>query len=81
MTDKLSSGSRSDILIYRTESGGTKIEVRLENETVWLTQKLMAELFQTTPQNITLHLGNIFSEGELEEPSTCKDFLQVHEMI
>ncbi len=53
------------------------MEVRLENETVWLTQKLMAELFQTTPQNITIHLKNIFDEGELREEATCKDFLQV----
>lgn len=67
----------SEIIIYQTEDGITKIDVRLENETVWLTQKLMAELFQTTPQNITIHLKNIFEEGELDEISTCKDFLQV----
>ncbi len=69
--------SNSEIILYQTEDGITKIDVRLENETVWLTQKLMAELFQTTPQNITIHLKNIFEEGELEEISTCKDFLQV----
>lgn len=67
----------SEIILYQTEDGITKIDVRLENETVWLTQKLMAELFQTTPQNITIHLKNIFEEGELDEISTCKDFLQV----
>jgi hypothetical protein len=67
----------SEIILYQTEDGITKIDVRLENETVWLTQKLMAELFQTTPQNITIHLRNIFEEGELDENSTCKDFLQV----
>src|SRR5665647_387401 len=67
----------SQIIIYITETGETKLEVRLENETVWLTQKLMAELFQTTPQNITIHLKNIFEEGELNEAATCKDFLQV----
>jgi len=67
----------SQIIIYQTESGQTKIEVRLQDETVWLTQKLMAELFQTTPQNITMHLNNIFAEGELDENSTCKHFLQV----
>lgn len=67
----------SEIILYQTEDGITKIDVRLENETVWLTQKLMAELFQTTPQNITIHLRNIFEEGELDEDSTCKDFLQV----
>jgi hypothetical protein len=69
--------SNSEIIIYQTEDGITKIDVHLENETVWLTQKLMAELFQTTPQNITIHLKNIFEEGELDEISTCKDFLQV----
>ena len=67
----------SQIIIYQTGSGQTKIEVRLENETVWLTQKLMAERCQVTPQNITLHLKNIFADGELDENSTCKDFLQV----
>jgi hypothetical protein len=67
----------SQIIIYRTENGQTKLDVRLENETVWLTQKLMAELFQTTPQNITIHLKNIYEESELSEEATCKDFLQV----
>jgi hypothetical protein len=67
----------SQIIIYQTEDGNTKLDVRLENETVWLTQKLMAELFQTTSQNITIHLKNIYEEGELEEIATCKDFLQV----
>ena len=52
-----------------------KIEVRLQDETVCLTQKLMAELFQTTPQNIATHLKNIFREGELDKAATCKDFL------
>lgn len=65
----------SEIIIYQTESGQTKIEVRLQDETVWLTQKLMAELFQTTKQNISLHINNIFKEGELDENSVVKDFL------
>lgn len=69
--------NNSQIVIYQTEDGKTKLDVRLENETVWLTQKLMAKLFQTSSQNITIHLKNIFEEGELEEISTCKDFLQV----
>lgn len=68
---------KGEILIYQAEQGITKIEVRLENENVWLTQKMMSELFQTTPQNITLHLKHIFEEGELQEDGTCKDFLQV----
>jgi hypothetical protein len=75
MPDKTS----SQFIIYQTEGGQTKIEVRLEDETVWLTQKLMAELFQVTPQNITLHLKNIYEEGELDEQATCKDFLQVQQ--
>ena len=69
--------SKNELILYQTEDGKIKIEVRLQDETVWLTQKLMAELFQTTPQNITIHLRNIFSEGELDETATCKDFLQV----
>jgi len=69
--------NNSQILIYQNENGETKLDVRFQDETVWLTQKLMAELFQTTPQNITIHLKNIFEEGELEEKATCKDFLQV----
>jgi len=67
----------SDILIYQTEDGQTKIDVRLEDGTVWLPQAALAELFQVTPQNITIHLRNIFSEGELDPESTCKDYLQV----
>ena len=69
--------NNSQLIIYQTESGETKIDVRLEDETVWLTQKLMAELFGTTPQNITIHLKNCYTEGEISEESTCKDFLQV----
>lgn len=69
--------NNSQIIIYTTEKGETKLEVRLENETVWLTQKLMAELFQTTIPNINIHLKNIFDEGELDPNSTIKDFLIV----
>ena len=69
--------NKSQIIIYQTESGETKLDVRFQDETVWLTQKLMAELFQTSSQNITMHLKNIFEESELEEKATCKEFLQV----
>lgn len=69
--------NKSQIIIYQTESGNTKIDVRLENETVWLTQKNMAGLFQTTKQNISLHIINIFEEGELKQESTVKNFLTV----
>src|SRR3989339_1317340 len=64
-------------LLYTTEDGNERIEVRLENETVWMTQAAMAELFQTTPQNITMHLKEIYSQEELIETSTCKESLQV----
>ena len=69
--------NKSQILIYQTENGETKLDVRFQDETVWLTQKLMAELFQTSVPNINLHLKNIFQEGELEEEATIKDFLIV----
>ena len=62
----------SSIILYQTEDGRSRIEVRLENETVWLTQQLMAELFQTTIQNIGQHLKKIFAEGELQQDSVVK---------
>jgi prophage maintenance system killer protein len=65
------------IVIYQTEDGQTQIDVRLENDTVWLTQAQMAELFERTPQNITMHIRNAYNEGELERESTCKEYLQV----
>lgn len=67
----------NEIIIYQTQDGQTKIDVRIENETVWLTQNQMAELFQTSKQNISLHIKNIFEEQELEENSTVKDYLTV----
>ena len=68
---------KGEILIYRSSSGNTKVDVRIENETVWPNQNQMAELFQTTKQNISLHIRNIFEEGELDENSTVKDYLTV----
>ena len=65
------------IVIYQTDDGQTAIDVRLENETVWLTQAQLALLFEKTPQNITMHIRNAYKEGELDESSTCKEFLQV----
>ena len=67
----------SSIVLYQTEDGRTRIQCRFEDETLWLTQAQIAELFQTTPQNVTLHLKAIFAEGELAEAATCKDYLQV----
>jgi len=69
--------TNSEIILYQTEDGQTKIDVRLEEETVWLSQVQMAKLFQTTKQNISLHVKNVFKEGELEEISTVKDYLTV----
>ena len=65
------------IIIYQTDDGNTQIDVRLENETVWLTQAQMALLVEKTPQNITMHIRNAYNEGELDERATCKEFLQV----
>ena len=68
---------RSELILYQTEDGRTRIQCRFDEETLWLTQAQIAELFQTTPQNITLHLKEIFADGELQEAATCKDYLQV----
>lgn len=65
----------TDFLIFSKDNGGDGIEVRIEDETIWLTQKLMAELFDTTKQNISLHLKRIFEDEELAESSVVKDFL------
>lgn len=75
MTD--ANAPTSELILYQTEDGRTRIECRLEGETVWLTQALMAEQFQITPQNITQHLREVYAEGELDEAATCKSFLQV----
>ena len=65
----------TQILLYQTEDRRTRIEVRLENETVWLNQLQMAELFQTTVPNVSMHIRNVFREGELGQESVVKDFL------
>ncbi|MEK7518339.1 MAG: RhuM family protein, partial [Patescibacteria group bacterium] len=67
----------SDFLLYTTPAGDVRVDVLFSDESVWLTQKRMAELFETTPQNITIHLKNLYAEGEISEASTCKEFLQV----
>ena len=64
-----------EIILYQTEDGRTQLEVRLENETVWLTQGQMAELFQTTIPNVSMHIRNVFSEGELKPDSVVKESL------
>ena len=65
----------NEIIIYQTQDGKTKIDVKIEDETVWLTQSQMADLFETTKQNISQHIKNAYDEGELNENSVVKDFL------
>ena len=65
----------SEIIIYQTDDGRTKVDVRMEDETVWLTQAQMAELFQTTKQNVSLHINNGLVEGELAGNSVVKEYL------
>jgi len=67
--------NETNILIYQTEDGNTKIDVRLENETVWMTQKAIAELYQSTKQNISLHIKNVFEEKELDKDTVVKYYL------
>jgi len=67
--------NKSEIVIFQTEDGQTKIEVRMENETVWLTQAQMVELFQTTKQNVSLHINNVFEDRELDPNSVVKEYL------
>ena len=69
----------ADFLIFTKENGGNGIEVRIEDETIWLTQKLMAQLFDCTPENVLQHLKKIFDDEELMEEATTKDFLVVRE--
>ena len=69
----------SQFILYQSEDGQIKLDVRFMDETVWLTQAQIAELFQVKPQNITMHLKNVFADGELQEQATCKDFLQVQQ--
>lgn len=71
--------SQGEVLVYQTDDGQVRLDVRLENETVWLTQPLMAELFQTTQQNISQHILNIYEEGELIPEATHKKFLSVRQ--
>lgn len=69
--------NQGEIVVYRSDDGRIRLDVRLQDETVWLTQQLMAELFQTTQQNISLHIQHIYEEGELTPDSTHKKFLWV----
>lgn len=68
---------KTELVIFKAQDGNVKLDVRFESETVWLTQTQMTELFQTTKQNISLHLNNVFKEGELDKDSTVKECLTV----
>jgi hypothetical protein len=69
----------NQIAFYQSPDGAVNIEVLYAGENIWFTQKKMAELFDTTPQNITQHLKNIYAEREIDQAATCKDFLQVQD--
>lgn len=68
---------KGEIIIYQTSDGQTELDVRLEGDTVWLSQAQLAQLLQVRPQNITMHIRNVYKEGELERSATCKNFLQI----
>jgi hypothetical protein len=70
---------KGQFLVYQTDDGQLKIDVRLEGETAWLTQSHMAELFQTTVPNVSMHLRNVYAEGELQATATVKEFLIVRQ--
>ncbi len=65
----------SELILYTTDDGRTRLDLRVDDQTVWLTQLEIAELFQTTKQNVSLHVNNIFKDGELDEDSVVKDSL------
>ena len=74
---KNNANNNGDIVIYQSEDGNTKINVNLQDETVWLSQQQLAELYQSSRTNIVEHIRNIYEEGELSEVSTCRNFRQV----
>lgn len=71
--------ARGELILYETEDGRTRVECRFADDTLWLSQALMAELFQTSPQNITQHLKALYEEAEIDEAATCKEYLQVRQ--
>ena len=71
--------NNGEIIIYQTDDGLTHIDVKMEDETVWLTQQQMAELYQTSRTNVVEHITHIYEEGELDENSTCRKFRQVRQ--
>ena len=71
--------AKGQFLVYQAEDGRLKLDVRMEDETVWLTQQRMAELFQSSKQNISHHISSIFDEGELRSEATVKKYLTVRQ--
>lgn len=69
--------TNGSVLIYQNESGDTKVDAYFNDATIWMSQRSLAELYQTSTQNITLHIKNVYADGELNESSTCKNYLQV----
>ena len=69
--------TKGNILIYQNEEGNTKVDAYFDDSTIWMPQRSIAELYHTTSQNITLHIRNIYEDNELQEVSTCKNYLQV----
>ncbi len=79
MNENLPAPRAAQILIYQSDAGEVRLEVRLQDETVWLTQNQMAELYQTTKQNVSLHIQNVYEEGELTAEATVKEYLTVRQ--
>lgn len=75
--EKYDNSFKGEIIIYTSDDGNISLKTKLEDETIWLSQDLIAKLFETTSQNITMHIKNIYEDEELEQIATCKDFLQV----
>lgn len=77
MSDEQGAAPATEVILYQTEDGRTRVQVRVEEGTVWLSQAALAELYQSTKQNISLHIRNIFEEGELDPSATVKSYLTV----
>ena len=75
--DLITTLSGDEVVVYEATDGEVQVEVRLDGETVWLTQRQMGQVFETSPENVAMHLRNVFSSGELEESATTKVFLAV----
>lgn len=75
--EEVNAKNENNIIIYQDENGITKVTVRFVDEDIWLTQNQIAEIYETTQQNVSLHINNIYKDKELEQNSTHKEFLLV----